>query len=83
MTKTNKVVISERALLRRLNRYVKDRDQQVKKAREGPDFHTIGPYFILIVSKNAIGLHGLELWELVALARKLDVLAKWEGVEGA
>ena len=74
--KKNKVGISERALLARLNRKVVTDGLQVKKSRPGTAGHAeLGDYYA--VDLNRAVVHSKHI-DLEAWARELDVLADYE-----
>lgn len=73
-----KVVVSERALVKRLNRSLAAEGQMIRKSRR-PDTDT-GEYFCIDVRRNSIeAAHvDLEKW-----GREAGVLRGWEAVADA
>lgn len=74
--KKNKVGISERALLARLNRKVVADGLQVKKSRPGTASNAeLGDYYVVDLNRGVV--HSQHI-DLEAWARELDVLAVYE-----
>ena len=74
------VPVSERALLQRINRRLRDDVECVRKTRQSllerqPDF---GDYFRLDLMKNAIIDRDVDLEDL---GRELKALASWESLQ--
>jgi hypothetical protein len=80
MKKTRKVPVSTRALVQRINRVLKSKQQQLKVARgRWAEETQLGRYFVVDLNRNVI-LDRPNL-ELEAFARELKVLAEFEAWE--
>jgi hypothetical protein len=80
MTKRiRKVVVTERAILARVNRKLAD-DETVRKSRTARMRLAVGEFYQLDLKRNCIVGHDLDLAEL---AKKLGVLKPWEEVAKA
>jgi hypothetical protein len=76
---THIVKLTDRALLQRINRKLKEQDKQVRKCRENSrSYNDLGSYYAVDVSRNSIAWLNVDLTEL---ARELDVLRPWESAE--
>lgn len=73
------VPISERALVQRINRALAKDGETLRKARSAQTAASVGEYFILDTTKNSVARTDVDL---VALGRKLKVLAPYERVKG-
>jgi hypothetical protein len=78
------VNVSERALMARVNRKLRHKHEQVRKARgfwDGPRYYDhpeLGRYYVVSHSSNTIEAMDIDL---ESLARDLGVLAAWEKME--
>lgn len=73
------VAVSSRAIIQRINRALKDRDEVLKTARDGSRLEQqVGQYYVLDTRLNAIGQMGVSL---PRMARELGVLQPYEHVE--
>jgi len=72
-----KVRVSERAVLQRINRVLARDGEKLKKARE-TYLHTLGRFYILDQDHDFVIKKDVDL---EALAREKHVLAKWEVLE--
>ena len=70
--------ITDRALIQRINRKLKQNDEQLRTARTARAESSIGHYFIVDVRRNVIVTHHLDLEEL---GRQLGVLQPWEATK--
>ena len=70
--------ISERALIQRINRNLVDEGQRIKKTREGRARRDLGWFYVL--HRNTVIEHHLGLPDLVAMAKKLGVMADYENL---
>jgi len=71
-----KVKVSERALIQRINRKLKSEDQLLKVSRENSrSFSTLGRYFIVDIYRNFVISHDIDI---VGLARELGALKEYE-----
>lgn len=79
--KAQKVPVSERALIQRINRKLKGDDQKLCAARgtwDGPTWHPnsdLGRYYIIDISRNFLVSSNVDLEDY---GRELKVLAPWE-----
>ena len=72
----NKVPVSERALLARINRRLRDDDEVVKKCREDSRaYYELGDYYILGISVGGINEKNIDLEDY---GRELGCLADYE-----
>lgn len=79
MVKSQKVVISERALLARINRKLRGDERRVKKCRENsPGFSYLGEFYVVDFTTNSVVDHQVDLAQY---AGELDVLAPFEVLE--
>jgi hypothetical protein len=80
----NKVPVSERAVIARINRKLKPEGRQLKTKRGGWKKDMSGPYYVLDVERNTVVAGGAgqhSRIDLEAFARKLEVLADFETME--
>lgn len=77
--KERKVLISERALIQRLNRALAKNDLIVKKSRPREGYNQLGDFYVISLERNFIVEMDVDI---EALARKKGVLAKWEALKG-
>lgn len=81
MTQKEQYRVSERALVRRINRKFIGEDgligRQLKKTRAARATDTLGDYFILHLQRNFVVEHHVDP---ESLGRKLGALADWEYV---
>lgn len=74
-----KVPVSERALIQRLNRVLKDDDLVVKKCRvDSRAYYDLGDYYVVNFNRNFIVERNLDLTDLQKMGRTNEVLAEWE-----
>ncbi len=79
MATSQKVIVSERALVARINRKIKGEELQLKKCREGSrGFSTLGEYYTVDFSRNTVSDSQIDLSDY---AKKLGVLADHEVLE--
>ncbi len=77
-----KVPVSERALIQRLNRKIKEDDLVLKKCR--PDsraYNDLGDYFVVDINRNVVIERKLDSVDLQSMGRAKKVLADWEELE--
>jgi hypothetical protein len=80
-TKINKTKapVSLRAVMARVNRKLAKEDEMLRRCRsDSRGWHELGDFYVVDVSRNCITDKQVDL---EALAREMDVLAKWEQVE--
>ena len=70
--------VTERAVVRRINRVLKKYDDQLKKYRGGPCWSDFGDYYILDINRNNL-LEGHV--DIESKARELGVLKDHEKIE--
>jgi len=70
-----KVSVSERALIQRLNRALRDDGTCVKKTRPSLYFKELGDYYVLDFCGNFVVEKDVDI---EALGREKKVLAEWE-----
>lgn len=80
MSKKEKVPVSERALVQRINRKLKASGQQLKAARGERAEAEVGEYYVIDTHRNILILKHVNL---AALGVELGALADWERLEGA
>jgi hypothetical protein len=68
-------VVSEWALVKRINRALRPEWQQLKKVRGGRAWMDLGDFYILDVRHNFVVDHHVDIEEL---GRELEVLAPYE-----
>ena len=74
-----KVPVSERALIQRLNRKIKEDDLVLKKCRPDSIAHdTLGDYFVVDINQNVVIERKLDSVDLQSMGRAKKVLADWE-----
>ena len=78
--KQQKVPVTNRAVIQRINRRLKADDEVLKKARGAAAQGSLGDYYIVNVRYNAIGAGGTNV-DPEKYARELGVLADYEVVE--
>jgi hypothetical protein len=77
-----KVPVSERALIQRLNRKIKEDDLVLKKCRPDSRAHNdLGDYFVVDINRNVIIERKLDSVDLQSMGRAKKVLADWEALE--
>jgi hypothetical protein len=78
-----KVPVSERALIARINRKLKQEGRQLKTKRGNWREDISGPYYVLDVKRNAIVAGGSahSRVDLEKLGRECGALEKWEVLE--
>ena len=73
------VLVSERALVARINRKLRPDFEALRRCR--PDnraYHELGDYYVVDTYRNAVGRHGMDRAELEVYGRELDCLKQWE-----
>jgi hypothetical protein len=81
MTKTparRRLKITERALIQRLNRKLKQDGEQLRTSRSTQTEITVGRYFIVDIQRNFISTQDVDIEKL---GRELGVIQAWEEVE--
>jgi hypothetical protein len=76
-----KAPVSERALIQRLNRKIKEDDLVLKKC--GPyskAYDSLGDYYVVDIHQNMIVERRLDSTDLQSLGRAKKVLADWETI---
>ena len=80
----NTQIVTEWALIHRLNRKLWPEDRLVKKTRGARSLLNLGPYYVLDWRRNLILQYRLTLGNLEAMGHEEGVLADYEKVtEGA
>ena len=77
MVRSNKVPVTTRAVLQRINRRLGADDEMVKKSR-GAGAYALGDYYRIDVAKNFVVEKHVDP---EALARRLGVLADYEALQ--
>jgi hypothetical protein len=77
MAKRRKVPVSERALVQRVNRKLKEKNEKVLKSRSNGGGLTRGEYYLLDTDHHAL-VH--ESVDLEGMGRELGVLKDWEAL---
>jgi hypothetical protein len=77
MVKKQKVPVTERALIQRINRKLHDDDQMVKTTRGGRAEMDLGRHYVLNWRINGVVHTNIDLEDL---GRELGVLQDWEGL---
>ncbi len=72
-----RVPITPKALIQRINRKLRADGEVLKRAR-GHVAITLGEYFVVDVTRKFVAHHHVDLAEL---GRELGVLAEWESLE--
>ena len=79
MKASTKVPVSERGLIQRLNRKLKNDDLIVKKSRKGSVAQIeLGDYYIVDLNRNFIVGKNLDSMDLQSMGRAKKVLEDWE-----
>jgi len=78
--KERKVLISERALIQRLNRALANEHIIVKKSRPRVRYNQLGAFYAIDWQSNFIVDMNIDI---EALARKKGVIAEWEALQKA
>lgn len=73
--KGTRLAVSERALIQRINRKLKEDGQQVRTTRSERMERQVGRHFIVDLTQNLITQQNVDI---EALGRKLKVLQDWE-----
>jgi hypothetical protein len=83
MAKATKVLISERAIVQRLNRALAKDDKKLKKASRGRAAMDLGPWYMIDTSINGVMFRHKQMGpaELEELATELGAIKPWETVE--
>jgi hypothetical protein len=80
MVKREKVPVSPRALIGRLNRALSHKYLAVRKARPGSRLEQeVGAYYLLDMNRNCIDRAGYDI-DLESLAREYGVLRNYEAL---
>lgn len=79
--KRQKVPIGEKALMARVNRHLKNEQQQVRKAHGGRAIADVGEFYLLDFENTNQGFVLEKDVNLEELAKKLGVLKSWEALE--
>jgi hypothetical protein len=74
----NRVKVSERALIQRINRKLAANGESLKKSRGDRARSDLGEYYIINLHKNSVVNFGFDL---EAKGRELGALAEWEALE--
>ncbi len=76
--KTERVPVSERALVQRINRKLSKQGEMLRKSRGGSAFNTLGDFYSIDIRSNSVASHSIdiEVW-----GRELAVLHPWEKLE--
>jgi hypothetical protein len=77
MGKGKQVGITMRALVQRINRKLAQQDEVLRAIRGERAKQDLGDYAVINISRNSVSRHDVDV---VALAKELDVLKKWERV---
>ncbi len=78
MKKQKQVPVSERAISQRLNRVLREKNQEIRKTREGTIARTnLGEWYIIDTEKNVVVYTNVDM---EYHARYQKVLADWEKV---
>ena len=82
MKTMKKVPVTERALIQRLNRSIREDELVVKKCRQDSRAHQeLGDYYIVNFNRNFVVERNLDLVDLQSMGRAKKVLADWEEVK--
>ena len=73
-----KVAVTERALIQRINRALRKRDEVLKRTRGTHALRDLGDYYVVDVRRNAVVAADVNP---EAYGRELDVLAPYERVK--
>jgi hypothetical protein len=73
--KAEKVPVTVRALVQRINRTLGKKGEKLLTARGEGAREEVGDYYVINVDRNILMLHHVNL---EALGRELDVLKPWE-----
>ena len=74
------VPVTTRALIQRINRALAKEDEMLRKSSKRA-VADLGEYYIVDVSRNAVGRHGFNHGDLEPLARELGVMSDFEKLE--
>jgi hypothetical protein len=80
LSKSQKVPVSEKALIQRINRKLKSDHEVVKKTRHGRAWRDLGDFYRLDWYRNTIIDHHIDLEDL---GRELEVLEAYEVLQPA
>jgi hypothetical protein len=75
--RTQKIPISMRALIARINRKLRPDDKVLRAARGARAKLEFGSYYVVNFNRNLVIAHHVDPEEL---GRKLDAMSKWEQV---
>jgi hypothetical protein len=78
MPKAKKVLLTERAVIQRINRKLASEHQQLKTYRGGRWESDLGRFYVVDLNRNAIVAQHVVLDEL---ARELGAIAGYEAIE--
>jgi hypothetical protein len=73
----DRVCVTERAIIQRINRKLEPEDRKVKTARSARMERDYGRYYMIDIRRNAIADWHVDLDKL---GRELNVLGAWEKV---
>lgn len=73
----NKISVSERAVIQRINRKLRPHDEMLRKSRGGRAMQSVGDYYVVNFDRNYIAQQDVDV---EGLARELAVLKPWEKV---
>ena len=77
MAKPDKVFVTERAVVQRINRKLKEYGLFLKASRGAAAKADLGPFYVIDTGKNTLARCRFDL---EAYARTLEVLAEWESL---
>lgn len=75
MSKATKVPVTERALVQRINRALRDQGEVLKKSRGTQAFLDVGEFYILDIRGNFVAHMNVDIAEL---GRTLGILKDYE-----
>lgn len=79
MAKSQKVMVSERALMARINRKLKAENQHLRKSKvDSRCYSNLGSFYIVDDYRNSIEASHVDL---VELGKELKVLQEFEAIE--
>jgi hypothetical protein len=76
------VPVSERALIQRINRALRDKGEMLKAARSPRVADEVGQHFVVRLTGKRNNIVTQQYVDVEALGRELGVLSEWEHVEG-
>jgi len=78
MGKGQKVPVTRRALIQRINRIILAAGSEQLKSARGQAAATLGHYYIVDLKRNSVARKDVDV---TALAREMGVLQPWEQLE--